>query len=74
MRRGYDLAQLSKVREICKVPLIASGGAGSMEHFEQAFKIANADGALAASVFHKGIIHIPALKDYLKEKGVCIRD
>lgn len=74
MRRGYDLVQLSKVREICKVPLIASGGAGSMEHFEQAFKIANADGALAASVFHKGIIHIPALKDYLKEKGVCIRD
>lgn len=74
MRRGYDLDQLSKVREICKVPLIASGGAGSMEHFEQAFKIANADGALAASVFHKGIIHIPALKDYLKEKGVCIRD
>lgn len=74
MRRGYDLVQLSKVREICKVPLIASGGAGSIEHFEQAFKIANADGALAASVFHKGIIHIPALKDYLKEKGVCIRD
>ncbi len=74
MRRGYDLVQLSKVREICKVPLIASGGAGSMEHFEQAFNAANADGALAASVFHKGIIHIPALKDYLKEKGVCIRD
>ncbi len=74
MRRGYDLTQLSKVREICNVPLIASGGAGSMEHFEQAFKVASADGALAASVFHKGMIHIPELKDYLKEKGVCIRD
>lgn len=74
MRRGYDLIQLSKVRDICNVPLIASGGAGSMEHFEEAFNVAHADGALAASVFHKGVIHIPALKDYLKQKGVCIRD
>ena len=73
MRRGYDLIQLSKVRDICNVPLIASGGAGSMEHFEEAFNVAHADGALAASVFHKGVIHIPALKDYLKQKGVCIR-
>lgn len=74
MRKGYDLEQLKKVREICKVPLIASGGAGTMEHFYEAFAIADADGALAASVFHKGFIHIPELKDYLKSKGVCIRD
>ncbi|MBO6258077.1 MAG: imidazole glycerol phosphate synthase subunit HisF [Succinivibrio sp.] len=74
MRKGYDLEQLKKVREICKVPLIASGGAGTMEHFCEAFDIAGADGALAASVFHKGLIHIPELKDYLKSKGVCIRD
>ena len=45
-----------------------------MEHFYEAFEVANTDGALAASVFHKGTIHIPELKDYLKGKGVCIRD
>ncbi len=74
MRQGYDIAQLQKVREICKVPLIASGGAGSMDHFLAAFKEADCDGALAASVFHKGVIAIPALKNYLKEKGIVIRD
>lgn len=74
MKNGYDLEQLKKVRAICKVPLIASGGAGTMEHFYEAFNVANTDGALAASVFHKGIIAIPELKNYLKEKGVCIRD
>lgn len=74
MRKGYDLEQLKKVREICKVPLIASGGAGTMEHFYEAFEIAHTDGALAASVFHKGTIHIPELKNYLRSKGVCIRD
>ncbi|MDY6464995.1 MAG: HisA/HisF-related TIM barrel protein, partial [Succinivibrio dextrinosolvens] len=74
MRNGYDLEQLKKVRKICSVPLIASGGAGTMEHFYEAFEVANTDGALAASVFHKGTIHIPELKDYLKGKGVCIRD
>ncbi|MGN0903395.1 MAG: imidazole glycerol phosphate synthase subunit HisF [Succinivibrio sp.] len=74
MKNGYDLVQLEKVRKICKVPLIASGGAGTMEHFYDAFATANTDGALAASVFHKGLIHIPDLKQYLKEKGVVIRD
>src|SRR5574344_2648225 len=74
MRKGYDLELLKKVREICKVPLIASGGAGTMDDFYEAFDIANTDGALAASVFHKGTIHIPELKEYLKSKGVCIRD
>ena len=74
MKNGYDLEQLKKVRAICKVPLIASGGAGTMDHFLEAFEIAHTDGALAASVFHKGTIHIPKLKEYLKSKGVCIRD
>lgn len=72
MRNGYDLEQLQMVREICKVPLIASGGAGSMEHFYQAFTL-GVDGALAASVFHKGIIDIMELKHYLHNKGVTIR-
>lgn len=74
MRQGYDLKQLALVRKICKVPLIASGGAGTMEHFYDAFSRCNVDGALAASVFHKKLINIPELKTYLRAKGVCIRD
>lgn len=70
---GYDLAQLKKVREVCHVPLIASGGAGTMEHFLEAFRDADVDGALAASVFHKQIINIGELKTYLATQGVEIR-
>ena len=73
VRNGYDLIQLQKVREVCKVPLIASGGAGAMEHFLDAFRIANVDGALAASVFHKQIINIGELKRFLIEHDVEIR-
>lgn len=52
VRNGYDLTQLKKkVRDVCRVPLIASGGAGTMEHFLEAFRDADVDGALAASVF-----------------------
>ncbi|MCX2959159.1 MAG: HisA/HisF-related TIM barrel protein, partial [Serratia symbiotica] len=53
MRNGYDLQQLRRMRDVCKVPLIASGGAGTLEHFLAAFRDADIDGALAASVFHK---------------------
>jgi cyclase len=69
VRNGYDLDQLSKVRAVCHVPLIASGGAGTMEHFLEAFRDANVDGALAASVFHKQIINIGELKTYLAVSG-----
>ena len=74
MRQGYDIKQLQMVRKICRVPLIASGGAGTCEHFLEAFRDADCDAALAASVFHKGIIHIPELKKYLKENGLVIRN
>ena len=74
MRQGYDLEQLKLVRAACKVPLIASGGAGAMEHFRDAFTLADVDGALAASVFHKGLIPIPELKRWLKNEGVAIRE
>lgn len=74
MRKGYDLDQLNLVRPLCKVPLIASGGAGEMVHFRDAFVKTDVDGALAASVFHKGIIAIPDLKNYLRNEGVAIRD
>ena len=73
VRNGYDLTQLNMVREVCHVPLIASGGAGEMVHFADAFNQANVDGALAASVFHKQIINIGELKQYLKQQDVEIR-
>ena len=73
VRQGYDLTQLSAVRAVCKVPLIASGGAGTMEPFLDAFETAHADGALAASVFHKKIINIGELKTYLREHNIEVR-
>jgi imidazole glycerol-phosphate synthase subunit HisF len=73
VRNGYDIAQLKAVREVCRVPIIASGGAGTMQHFLQAFNEAEVDGALAASVFHKQIINIAELKHYLAQYGVDIR-
>ena len=73
VRNGYDLRQLKLIREVCHVPLIASGGAGTPEHFLAAFRDADVDGALAASVFHKQIINIGDLKRYLSQQGVEIR-
>ncbi|PHM61353.1 imidazole glycerol phosphate synthase subunit HisF [Xenorhabdus ishibashii] len=73
VRNGYDLTQLKLVRDICSVPLVASGGAGAPEHFLDAFQLANVDGALAASVFHKQIINIRELKQYLATQGVEVR-
>ncbi|ATM86481.1 imidazole glycerol phosphate synthase subunit HisF [Yersinia massiliensis] len=73
VRNGYDLRQLKQMRAICHVPLIASGGAGTPEHFLDAFRDTDVDGALAASVFHKQIINIGELKTYLSEQGVEIR-
>ena len=73
VRRGYDLAQLQAVRDLCRVPLVASGGAGSPEHFAEVFQSAGVDAALAASVFHSGEIAISELKKYLLETGVEVR-
>jgi cyclase len=73
VRQGYDLAQLKSIRDICRVPLIASGGAGTMQHFTEVFSTADVDGALAASVFHKGIIQISELKAKLIADGISIR-
>jgi cyclase len=73
VRTGYDLAQLRRVREICRVPLIASGGAGAPEHFADVFTQARVDGALAASVFHSGAIAIPDLKQFLRARRVEVR-
>ena len=73
VRQGYDIEQLKAVRAICRVPLIASGGAGEPVHFRDAFAVADVDGALAASVFHSGAIAIPELKGYLHGLGVPVR-
>ena len=74
VRSGYDLEQLRAVRALCTVPLVASGGAGAPEHFEAAFREADVDGALAASVFHSGQVRIPELKAFLRERGVEVRN
>jgi cyclase len=73
VRQGYDIKQLTAVRALCRVPLIASGGAGAMEHFETVFNAAHVDGALAASVFHTGAIAIPNLKTHLRARAIEIR-
>ena len=73
VRQGYDVEQLAAIRAHCNVPLIASGGAGSIAHFVDVFKQANVDGALAASVFHKNIIAMADLKQTLSDKGIAIR-
>lgn len=73
VRRGYDLAQLKAVRGCCPVPLVASGGAGTMQHFVDVFEQAGVDAALAASVFHSGEIVVRELKQTLIAAGVGIR-
>lgn len=74
VRQGYDLEQLRAVRALCRVPLVASGGAGSAEHFAAAFLEADVDAALAASVFHSGAVRIPELKTALRAQGIEVRD
>lgn len=73
VRRGYDIDQLLTIRQQCSVPLIGSGGAGTAQHFIEVFTQAQVDGALAASVFHKNILSIPALKDTLRTHGIPCR-
>ncbi len=73
VRNGYDIEQLAMVQERCSVPLVASGGAGTMQDFESVFRRTGASGALAASVFHSGEIAIPDLKQYLNNANIEVR-
>ncbi|UDF04218.1 imidazole glycerol phosphate synthase subunit HisF [Asticcacaulis sp. AND118] len=73
VRKGYDIRQLRLVRDLIDIPLVASGGAGAPEHFTEVFDQADVSGALAASVFHKKIIHIPDLKRDLQKAGIAVR-
>jgi len=73
VRKGYDCKQLSAARALVTVPLIASGGAGALEHFAEVFTNAHVDGALAASVFHKQVVTVGEVKKYLHEKKIAVR-
>ena len=72
-KNGFANEALAKLSEIVNIPIIASGGAGTMEHFAETFITGKADAALAASVFHYQEIEIPELKQFLKDKEISIR-
>lgn len=73
VRTGYDIEQLAAARDVCRVPLIASGGAGCADHFRAVFQQADVDGALAASVFHSGALGVRELKSELAAHDVAVR-
>ena len=73
VKNGFATEALSKLAEELPIPIIASGGAGNMQHFKDVFTEGKADAALAASVFHFGEIHIPELKSYLASNGIKVR-
>lgn len=72
-KEGYDLELTKTVAENVSIPVIASGGAGTMEHFYEAFTVGEADAALAASLFHFKEMEIRDLKRYLKDRGISVR-
>jgi cyclase len=72
-REGYDLEMTRAVAEAVSIPVIASGGAGKLEHLYQAITVGKAAAVLAASVFHFGEISIPEAKRYLKERGIPVK-
>ena len=72
-KNGFSNEALAKLSEIVNIPIIASGGAGTMQDFADAFTKGKADAALAASVFHFKEIEIPVLKQFLKEKKISVR-
>lgn len=74
MKQGYDIELLKQITAAVAVPVVASGGAGKLEHFYEAVDKAKVDGLLAASVFHFGEIVINDLKKYLKSKAVKVRN
>ncbi|MFC1805187.1 imidazole glycerol phosphate synthase subunit HisF [Candidatus Omnitrophota bacterium] len=72
-RDGYDLDLTGSVVKQVTIPVIASGGAGNLEHIEDVFTEAKADAALAASIFHYAEYDVKQVKEFLKEKGICVR-
>lgn len=72
-KAGYDLELTQTVADAVNIPVIASGGAGTLEHFYEAFTKGKADAVLAASLFHYKELEIGQVKDYLAEKGISVR-
>jgi cyclase len=72
-KQGFDCNLLTKINQMINIPIIASGGAGKMEHFTEVFQKTGVDAALAASVFHYGEILIPDLKQELKKHSIPVR-
>lgn len=72
-KNGFDVEFLKEISSSIRIPVIASGGAGTMDHFADAFLRSGVDAALAASIFHFGEIKISALKEYLYKQGIQIR-
>ena len=72
-KAGYDIPLTRQIAENVSVPVIASGGAGTMEHFYDALTEGKADAALAASLFHYKEMEIMDLKNYLADRGVSVR-
>ena len=72
-KAGYDIALTRAIAEAVSIPVIASGGAGTLEHFYDALTEGKADAALAASLFHYKELEIVEVKDYLAKRGVSVR-
>lgn len=72
-KMGFDIPLTKVISEETNIPIIASGGAGTLEHFYEAFALGKADAALAASIFHYKEYTVEDIKKYLKEKGIAIR-
>lgn len=72
-KQGFAVEALKKLGEQVSIPIIASGGAGEMEHFDEVFSNGKVDAALAASIFHFKEIGIPELKSYLKQRNIAVR-
>jgi imidazole glycerol-phosphate synthase subunit HisF len=72
-KAGFALEATARISEMLSIPVIASGGAGNMEHFKDVFTVGKADAGLAASIFHFHEVDIPDLKGYLKDEGIVVR-
>ena len=72
-KAGFDLEMTKAITDVVSIPVIASGGCGSLEHFAQVFEKTNCDAALAASLFHFGELAVPQVKDYLRQQDIPVR-
>jgi cyclase len=73
-KQGFDLEMTKAITDAVRIPVIASGGCGKLEHFAEVFREADADAALAASLFHFGELTVPQVKDYLRDQNIPVRN